>query len=103
TRAGAAPPRAHLAAGAGRGANRRSAASAKGYKGGGGCAPGFSPMGAGVRNRHLLVRGGRGRGTASSTATDAQTADRSSLGPAASRKTVILGRTLRLDGSYAKG
>src|SRR6266478_6182582 len=45
---------------------------------------------------------GEGRGRAS-TATDAQTADRSSLGPAASRKTVILGRTLRLDGSNAKG
>src|SRR3984893_15725036 len=34
TRAGAAPPREHLAAGAGRGTNRRSAARAKGYKGG---------------------------------------------------------------------
>jgi len=46
---------------------------------------------AGVRNGHLLVRGGRGRGRASSTATDAQTADRGGLGPAPSRKTVILG------------
>src|SRR5258707_8778994 len=95
--------RATKLAGVGRGANRRSAASAKGSKGGAGCAPGFSPMGAGVRNRHLLVRGGRGRGTASSTATNAQTAVRGGLGSAASRKTVILGRTLRLDGSNAKG
>src|SRR6266576_3150399 len=57
-------------------------AGAKGYKGGAGCASGFSPMGAGVRNRHLLVRGGRDRGRASSTATNAPTADRGGLGPA---------------------
>ena len=34
---------------------------------------------------------------------DAQTADRGCLGPAASHKTEILGRTLRLDGSNLEG
>jgi len=40
---------------------------------------------------------------ASATTEDAETADRGGLGPAASHKTEILGRTLRLDGSDVEG
>ena len=77
--------------------------SARTDTGGTGCTPGLSQLGAGVRDPRLMVRGRRACRKASATTEDAETADRGGLGPAASHKTEILGRTLRLDGSDVKG